>query len=219
MQYRVPRLAAAVPIDGVWDKPELDRVPVITLKNHMGELPPHPPRTHVRIFYEEKCLGIIFRVVDRFVRAVVREFQGPVWGDSCVEFFFTPGENLDDGYFNIETSCGGTVLFKHQMERDVEVVPVDLSDARELHIAHTMPETVDPEVPGPLLWCLEYRVPFDMLRKYAPVSAPAPGVTWRGNFYKCGDFTSHPHYLTWAPVFRPQPDFHRKEFFGRLVFA
>jgi hypothetical protein len=38
-------------------------------------------------------------------------YQGDVWTDSCVEFFFTPGPDLDDGYFNIEANCGGTLEF------------------------------------------------------------------------------------------------------------
>ena len=57
-----------------------------------------------------------------------------------------------------------------------------------------------------------------ILSTYAPVTAPGPGVAWRANFYKCADASSHPHWLTWAPVDWPQPDFHRKEFFGTLVF-
>ena len=34
----------------------------------------------------------------------------------------------------------------------------------------------------------------------------------------CADRSSHPHWLTWAPVDCPQPDFHRKEFYGTLEF-
>ena len=32
----------------------------------------------------------------------------------------------------------------------------------------------------------------------------------RANFYKCGDKTAHPHYVSWAPINTPQPDFHRR---------
>ena len=40
----------------------------------------------------------------------------------------------------------------------------------------------------------------------------------RANFYKCGDKTAHPHFLSWNPVEVPHPDFHRPEFFGKLIF-
>lgn len=42
-------------------------------------------------------------------------------------------------------------------------------------------------------------------------------VTMRGNFYKCADLTTVPHYLSWSPVGTPSPDFHRPEYFGTLV--
>jgi hypothetical protein len=57
-----------------------------------------------------------------------------------------------------------------------------------------------------------------MLEKYTNVKRPATGVQWRANFYKCGDKTSHPHWLTWSVVDKPEPDFHRPEFFGILEF-
>jgi hypothetical protein len=50
------------------------------------------------------------------------------------------------------------------------------------------------------------------------VEKPGPGVTWRANFYKCADKTSHPHWLTWAPVNYPKPKFHLPEYFGRIEF-
>ena len=41
----------------------------------------------------------------------------------------------------------------------------------------------------------------------------------RGNFYKCGDKTAHPHFVSWNPVGTPSPDFHRPEFFGELLLG
>ena len=41
--------------------------------------------------------------------AACAEDRGPVWKDSCVEFFFAPG---DDGlYYNVECSCIGKLYF------------------------------------------------------------------------------------------------------------
>ena len=41
----------------------------------------------------------------------------------------------------------------------------------------------------------------------------------RANFYKCGDKTAHPHYLSWSPIHTEKPDFHRPEFFGELILG
>jgi hypothetical protein len=43
------------------------------------------------------------------------------------------------------------------------------------------------------------------------------GQAWRGNFYKCGDETSHPHWGMWAPI-REGFTFHQPRFFGTLHF-
>jgi hypothetical protein len=57
-----------------------------------------------------------------------------------------------------------------------------------------------------------------LLKKFCSVVPPAENVVWRANFYKCGDQTSHPHWLTWAEVDCPQPNFHLPRFFDRLAF-
>ena len=44
------------------------------------------------------------------------------------------------------------------------------------------------------------------------------GKTIRANFYKCGDKTSQPHFLSWNPIALPSPDFHCPAFFGELNF-
>ena len=44
------------------------------------------------------------------------------------------------------------------------------------------------------------------------------GLHARGNFYKCGNMLPRRHYLSWAPVRTPSPDFHRPEFFAPIDF-
>jgi hypothetical protein len=213
--------ACRMPVDtgAPWDSPAWRGVSALTVEHAMGEPPAHRPLARVKLQYDAQFVHLVFLVEDRWVRSLVTEYQGDVWTDSCVEFFFTPGTNLDDGYFNLEVNCGGAALFTHRLDRSTRVAPVGPSDARQLRIAHTLPARVDPELAGPVSWEVSYRIPWKMLEAYAPVTPPGPGVTWRANFYKCADAGSHPHWLTWAPVRWAQPDFHRKEFFGTLAFA
>ena len=44
------------------------------------------------------------------------------------------------------------------------------------------------------------------------------GLKATANFMKCGDETSDPHFVTWAPIATENPDYHRPEFFGVLEF-
>jgi len=190
----------------------------IELKNYMGSKPEHFPNVLAKLLYNDKNIFVCFRVEDRYVRAAAQKLQGPVCRDSCVEFFFTPGEDIADGYFNLEINCGGTILLKHQTTRSTNTIAVSDSDCKKIEVKTTLPKIVEPEIKEPTIWTLQYALPIEILERYAKVSKPAEGVKWRANFYKCADDTSHPHWLTWAPIDRPMPDFHQPDFFGTIFF-
>lgn len=91
-------------------------------------------------------------------------------------------------------------------------------EIKSIEIAHSLPRVVDPEMKEPVIWTIECRISLDMLKKYSNVSHPAPGVQWKGNFYKTGSKTSNPNYMTWSVVDNEVPNFHLPQFFGTLVF-
>jgi hypothetical protein len=216
--YEVERANGTVELKGRWNGPEWGGVEAIEVKHYMGTEPEHPPKTEAKVLYDDDFVYVIFRVEDRYVRAVAKKYQDSVYQDSCVEFFFTPGEDISAGYFNIEINCGGTMLFSHQKAREVDNRPVSDDHCEKVKIFHSEPKIIEPEKQDATIWIIEYKVPFDVLEKYASVDRPAEGVVWRANFYKCGDATSHPHWLTWSVVDRPTPDFHVPECFGTLEF-
>lgn len=218
MSCRVTRLATPPRIDADWEKSPWNAIRPESVRLHMGKRPEHFPKTEVKIAYDEAALYVIFRVEDRYVRAVTPKDQGPVCTDSCVEFFFSPGSDVSQGYFNVEMNCGGTTLFYFQRARGKDAVAIPETEFTKITRAHSLPRIVEPEITAPTTWTVEYRLPVEILKKYCPVTPPAPGVVWRANFYKCGDKTSHPHWLTWSPVDFPTPNFHLPEFFGTLRF-
>ena len=57
------------------------------------------------------------------------------------------------------------------------------------------------------------------LRILYPEFSLRSGVSFRANCYKCGDKTVHPHFLAWNAVETAAPDFHRPEFFGKMILA
>ena len=203
---------------GEWDKEPWKNIGAQRLGNHMGDRPRHFPDTRVKIAHDENTLFLMFRVKDQYVRAVAGEDQGHVWEDSCVEFFFTPGPDIARGYFNLEMNCGGTLLLHFQPGGGGDRVVLPRSQCGKIIRVASLPKIIDPEIQTPVEWRLAYALPLDILSDYCPVDRPGPGVQWRGNFYKCGDKTSHPHWLTWAPVDFPRPNFHLPQFFGSLVF-
>ena len=218
MVCKVTKLAKAPEIDAKWNKSPWKKIQPESIAIYMGQKPEHIPKTQVKIAYGDDALYVTFQVEDRYVRAVAPTNQSSVCLDSCVEFFFTPGSDVSLGYFNLEMNCGGTMLFNFQKARGKDVVAIAESDLSKIMIAHSLPRIVEPEMPGPITWTVEYRIPIEILKKYCPVVAPAAGVTWRANFYKCADRTSHPHWLTWSPVDFPSPNFHVPGSFGVLQF-
>jgi hypothetical protein len=216
--YRVPELPGPVAIDGDWDKPLWREIRPLALDLYMGQKPAHRPRVLARLGWDDRAITAIFRVEDRYVRAVAASHQDPVCRDSCVEFFFTPGVRLGFSYFNIEINCGGTMLFCWHPAGG-KAVPVAAEDLETIEIGHSLPKIVDPEIEEPTIWTVECRLSFDLLKKYCPGAEwPAPGVSWRANLYKCADATSHPHWLTWSYVAFPTPRFHLPRCFGTLRF-
>lgn len=218
--YQVRKLTEPMQINANWDKPQWRKVKPLDIKRFLGDRPEHRPRTQAKLLYDDKNVYIIFRVEDKFIRAVSTKYHEPVWTDSCVEFFFTPGTDIKQGYFNIETNCIGTILSAHQTGRGKNQKQLGAEDLDRLEIAHSLPkQVVDPEIVRSLTWTLEYRLPIEILQKYHHITRPKPGVKWLANFYKCGDKTSHPHWLTWSIIASDRIDFHRPEYFGTLEFV
>jgi hypothetical protein len=216
--YSIRRLTIPVQVDAQWVKsPWLD-IPYLDLGFYIGTMPEHFPLVKAKLAYDLEILFVIFQVEDRYVCARNQSYQEPVHQDSCVEFF-PRGEDISEGYFKLEVNCGGTVLFHHQLGRQVEDVPVSGVGIHQIQIAHTLPQVIEEEITESIIWVVEYCLPFSVLAKYAPLAQPGAGIPWRANFHKCADKPSHPHWLTWARVDLPAPDFHSPEFFGRLVFG
>lgn len=219
-QYTVARVNEPVNIDADWDKPVWKKVEALTLNYHMGEKPNHFPKVQAKIAYDSHNVYLIWKVEDQFIRAVAENHQGPVFKDSCVEFFFIPDNLGANEYFNLEMNCGGTMLFHHQDHEDRSSTRVSISneDIAKMKVAHSLPRMIPDEIQEKTTWYLEYSIPFQVLDKYYSLETPGSGTRWKANLYKCADDTSHPHWLTWSPIDFPRPNFHLPQFFGQLVF-
>ena len=174
------------------------------------------PRVEARLCWSPRFLYVRFRVEEKRVRVRYTKFQDPVYKDSCVEFFVDmfPAERL--GYVNFETNAAGTLLAAFGPDRNHRT-PLWPEDLAGFAVDAMIPGPVDGEY-GADAWALEYRVPLGLFRKLYGRDI-VPGHRAAANFYKCGDETEIPHYGAWSAVETPSPDFHRPEFFGKLVFA
>jgi hypothetical protein len=216
--YTVKRAGQPVSIDADWEKTFWKDIDAGEVACVQWENVGHAPMTMFKVAYDHECLYVIFRVEDRFVRAVTTETHGPVWEDSCVEFFFTPQGEPSSVYFNLETNCCGARLMQQHTGPLENTRFVERADCEKIEIASSISGPVDPEIAEPTVWTVEYALPFEILPKYADFEQPKAGSVWYGNFYKCGDKTSHPHWMAWSPIKVDEPNFHLPEFFGLLTF-
>ena len=161
-----------------------------------------------------------FLVEEKQVRAVNTGYNSPVWEDSCVEFFLALED--DPRYYNFEFNAIGTVLGaygpdRHQREcmkeETLSLIRTDPSLGRE-PIENLEADAAHPQ--GKIKWELDIVLPVKALCHHA--IGDIAGTKARANFYKCGDKLRHPHFLSWQPVATNEPDFHRPEYFGDLLF-
>ncbi len=155
---------------------------------------------------------------DQYVRCVVDKHNGPVWQDSCVEFFFAPNPNDVNKYFNIEINCNGYANMAFQRVSKIDYDLFTIEDIEETKIANTISEPVIKETDKPIEWFIESRLPFGILAKYTGFQNPGKGDMWRANFFKCAENNSHPHWLSWAKMKNLQPDFHLPQYMNVLKF-
>ena len=158
----------------------------------------------VKVFtgYDDRYLWLIFQVGSELIRAVCHADQEPVWQDSCVEFFIA-----QEGFYrNFEFNCLGVCLSASGSDRHSRKSLDKDSLEQILRFSSLTPETL-PDENTPASWSLTVAIPLQLIGLKA-------GSEFQANFYKCGDETSVPHYLSWSPIETLNPDFHQPVYFG-----
>lgn len=165
------------------------------------------PEVQFRIAHNGSSIFIHFHVREAALRAAVWEPNGPVWEDSCVEFFIAFDAT---GYYNLECNAIGTMHAAYGQGRDgrLWVDPRALGSIRRQAV-------IRPGAAG-TEWTMTLQVPASVFVHHDIVSFS--GKNAAANFYKCGDRVPQPHYLAWNPVQAPEPDFHLPQYFGTLHF-
>lgn len=177
---------------------------------------PYTPSANFSVAHNDDALYIRYRVIEDCAMARVAEDQGPVWTDSCVEFFVS----FDDtGYYNFEFNCIGTALLAFRKEKpNATAAPKEVMALieRDSTLGRAVFEERVLKTGDRVNWELNVRIPKEAF--FAHEFKTLAGLRAKGNFYKCGDDLSEPHFLSWAPIDTPSPNFHVEAFFGDLEF-
>jgi hypothetical protein len=219
-RYVVRQSKAFGMTSGAGDGPLWKNAGSLEIASYLPQSSNHRPVTRVKVLHDADSVHVLFLVSDCYVRCTRTEYQSDVWNDSCVEWFTQP--KAASGYFNFEINCMGT-LHVHYVEDPKRIdgelkksTPVPYETARLVTIFHTIPSVIDPEITKPLEWTIELKVPLLFFEPFIGPAGNLSGQTWRANFNKCADQTSHPTWATWSPV--SELNFHRPQEFGEIVF-
>lgn len=180
-------------------------------ENNWPEDFPYSPDCIGSIARSSTHLAVLYHVRGLDLRATAMEDNGNSWEDSCCEFFISDPE--DGTYYNFELTCVGSLLSSKRKSR-TESSMFDKETVGKV-IRYSTIEKKPVEVKDEIkAWSVVMLIPFSMIG-IDPENIPS---SVKGNFYKCGDLTAHPHFLSWNPVGTPNPDFHRPEYFGEIIF-
>ncbi len=174
---------------------------------------PYKPEVQFKITNDEQLIYLQFNVREKNIRAVETVVNGDVYKDSCVEFFISP--KADGKYYNFEFSCIGIPHVAYGPDRYQRIkLPIEIIE--QIKVKSSLGTAPFEEKKGDFTWKLNVEIPItcfihDNLKSFE-------GLRARANFYKCGDGTSEPHYLSWSPIETGKPDFHQYPFFGNLLF-
>lgn len=171
---------------------------------------PYHPITVFSMAYSDKFLYVNYFVRCNYLRAVNYKNNSPVAEDSCVEFFMqTPGS---EEYWNFEFNCIGAINASHRKDRKHPIRLTDMELATVKRYA-TCGNNPFQELEGIFNWGLAIAIPFELIG----VDVSKRPIEMKGNLYKCASATSMPHYLSRAPIKTDKPDFHRPEYFGKII--
>jgi|WetSurMetagenome_2_1015567.scaffolds.fasta_scaffold36662_3 hypothetical protein len=219
--YLIRRVAHAPEHLGLWEGEAWQHAERLEVGHFHARSTDHRPRTKAALLYDDTSLHALFQVHDRYVRSVHTAYESDTYKDSCVELFLQPAGRV--GYFALEVNAGGAFSLRYIEDpartpnRFAKWTAVAAELAATIRISHSLPDVVDPERQDPQEWWVEVTWPFAAMEPYAGPIRPAAGQRWRGNAFKCGDQTSHPHWASWAPIGEAL-NFHQPSFFGWFGF-
>ena len=199
--------------------PELDNMSAQALRDTLGCVEaqaianvnwpeyPYAPEVRFHLAHSDKAIAVMFEVTEDHIKAVAMENNGPVWEDSCVEFFAT----MADGkrYINIEMNFAGTILVGKRLTK-ADAQHLSETEIATIRRITSLPhEQIDSHQEGQSWWAIEiipYEIfGFDQKPDYL-----------RANLYKCGDKCDQMHFLSWSPIPLPTPNFHCPDYFGEI---
>lgn len=161
------------------------------------------PKTYFYMLYDENGVGIKFFSDELNPVGNAKGMNTDVYTDSCVEIFLNASPETTNKYLNFELSVTGYMhlgLGSGRFDRELQYIDFDRLNIQT---------RILPEVG----WEAKFYIPFSLLKEYYPEISNE----WNGNFQKLCEDCQIPHLGCWNLIGSEKPDFHRPEYFGKIL--
>jgi len=174
---------------------------------------PYKPEVKFKMAYCKNQILLKYYVTEENIMAKETRVNGEVYKDSCVEFFFsTNGKNT---YYNFEFNCVGIAHVGYGPGRASREL-THPGILKLIKVRSSLGNQPFEEKTGGYQWEMMIIIPKECLTYDKDIVLK--GLKANANFYKCGDETSKPHYVSWNPIGTENPDYHQPAYFGELSF-
>ena len=169
----------------------------------------YAPKTYGKLAYLENEGFYLEMICEEIApKRVHTQNDQMVCEDSCMEAFINFDPQKDpSGYVNFEINANGAMLCQYGQKKPIRHF------VSEKGFILPQAEAVVEEKK----WTVKLFIPKEFIFGLYGEICFKDGSRLSGNFFKCGDLTSQPHYGSWMPIQSPVPNFHLPEFFGELV--
>jgi len=174
---------------------------------------PSKPEVSFSIAHNGDNILLKYFVHENEILGNVTQDNGEVWTDSAVEFFLMFG---NDYYYNAEFNCIGTALLGHKATGDNDIEHASPEIMKSIKRLASLGTEKRNKETGDFHWTLTVAIP--KTAYWQDSIDTFSGLKALGNFFKCGDNLTTPHYLSWTEIDTPNPSFHQPDFFGELEF-
>lgn len=190
------------------NKPSWDIVPEGRLEFSNWESQIHYETAFSLCFVRGEGIYLRMHTNETDIRAVNTARDENIWEDSCMEFFLCPFPHREE-YLNFEMNSKGAWLCQFGKGKLDRVFLSSLTD-READVKASVTDEG---------WSLELFVPSELISEAFGEEFTAEAAVLKGNFYKCGDLTSRPHYDSYAKMTTLPPGFHNPDCFAQIIIT
>ena len=174
---------------------------------------PYKPEVKFKIAYCQDQVLLKYYVREESIMAKETRVNGDVYKDSCVEVFISTNGN--ETYYNFEFNCIGIPHVGYGPGRANRAL-TDPEILKLIKVRSSLGNQPFEEKTGGHQWEMMIVIPKECLTHDKDIVLK--GLKAHANFYKCGDETSEPHFITWNPIGTEAPDYHQPAYFGELSF-